>query len=487
MEQHYRVVIVGAGIAGLSCAKYLIENGINDFVIIEAHDQIGGRCRTIKLFEHPIELGSESLHGDILNNPLYQLAEEHHLIDIDDKGSDRDDCYHDEDAESIDEDVIDEVRKIYDEILEKKVPTYPYENYPDLSLGEFISAELEQYIKMKTLTLDKDEIDEQQKVINWLSKQHPYLNAIGCNKLTDVSVQGWNSLERLPSNNQYNTETAYIHGGFLNFLQRIFTDKINENKIELNTIVKRISIHEEEQYVDVEIIKNNQQLIIYQAKHVVCTQSVGCLKHSMHQMFIPPLPHAKRMCIQKLGFGTIDKIYLVFPQPFWDVDFETFNFLWDTNQLDTEWKLKCFTNTSFNSQWCKNINGFYVHHRLSNVLVTQITGEAAKYIETISDELLAMAFQELLCLFYPDNQSPLPEQIIRSRWFHQPFIHGTHTFIKIGSSIHDIKQLAVPWPNKPAKPLILFAGEGTHERFYGTTHGAYMTGIREAKRIVELY
>jgi hypothetical protein len=108
------------------------------------------------------------------------------------EGSDRDDCYHDEDAESIDEDVIDEIRKIYDEILEKKVPTYPYENYPDLSLGEFITAEFDQYIKLKKLTLENDELDERQKVINWLTKQHPYLNTISCNKLTDVSVQGKN-------------------------------------------------------------------------------------------------------------------------------------------------------------------------------------------------------------------------------------------------------------------------------------------------------
>jgi hypothetical protein len=34
--------------------------------------------------EHQIELGTESLHGEISNNPLYQLAEEHQLIDIDD-------------------------------------------------------------------------------------------------------------------------------------------------------------------------------------------------------------------------------------------------------------------------------------------------------------------------------------------------------------------------------------------------------------------
>ncbi|CAF5040453.1 unnamed protein product [Rotaria magnacalcarata] len=84
MEHQFRVVIIGAGIAGLSCAKYLIENGIDDFVILEAHDQIGGRCQTMQLLDHQLELGAESLHGEISNNPLYRLAEEHHLIDIDD-------------------------------------------------------------------------------------------------------------------------------------------------------------------------------------------------------------------------------------------------------------------------------------------------------------------------------------------------------------------------------------------------------------------
>lgn len=34
--------------------------------------------------DHQIELGAESLDGEIANNPLYQLAEEHHLVDIDD-------------------------------------------------------------------------------------------------------------------------------------------------------------------------------------------------------------------------------------------------------------------------------------------------------------------------------------------------------------------------------------------------------------------
>lgn len=48
MEKNYRVIIIGAGIAGLSCAKYLIENDIDDFIIIEANNQIGGRCQTVE-------------------------------------------------------------------------------------------------------------------------------------------------------------------------------------------------------------------------------------------------------------------------------------------------------------------------------------------------------------------------------------------------------------------------------------------------------
>lgn len=46
MENNYSVLIVGAGIAGLSCAKYLIENHIDDFLILEANEHIGGRCQT---------------------------------------------------------------------------------------------------------------------------------------------------------------------------------------------------------------------------------------------------------------------------------------------------------------------------------------------------------------------------------------------------------------------------------------------------------
>jgi hypothetical protein len=34
---------------------------------------------------------------------------------------------------------------------------------------------------------------------------------------------------------------------------------------------------------------------------------------------------------------------------------------------------------------------------------------------------------------------------------------------------------------------LLFAGEATHPNFYSTTHGALLTGYREAKRLVKMY
>ena len=47
--EHHKVIIVGAGIAGLAAADELINGGIGDVRILEASDRVGGRVWTIKL------------------------------------------------------------------------------------------------------------------------------------------------------------------------------------------------------------------------------------------------------------------------------------------------------------------------------------------------------------------------------------------------------------------------------------------------------
>lgn len=44
-----KTVIVGAGIAGLAAGKYLLSEGFNDFIILEASDRIGGRIWSVPL------------------------------------------------------------------------------------------------------------------------------------------------------------------------------------------------------------------------------------------------------------------------------------------------------------------------------------------------------------------------------------------------------------------------------------------------------
>ncbi len=54
------IVIIGAGIAGLTCAKYLKENAI-EAVVLEASDAVGGRVRTDKIDGFTLDRGFQVL------------------------------------------------------------------------------------------------------------------------------------------------------------------------------------------------------------------------------------------------------------------------------------------------------------------------------------------------------------------------------------------------------------------------------------------
>ncbi len=69
-----RVVVVGAGIAGLAAASRLRRAGIA-CVVLEARDRIGGRLHTIDLAGVPVDLGGSWIHHPI-GNPVSALCDE---------------------------------------------------------------------------------------------------------------------------------------------------------------------------------------------------------------------------------------------------------------------------------------------------------------------------------------------------------------------------------------------------------------------------
>src|SRR5262245_15500325 len=56
-------VIVGAGVAGLSCGARLVQNGAS-VVVLEARNRVGGRIQTLRLpGVSPVEMGAQVIHG----------------------------------------------------------------------------------------------------------------------------------------------------------------------------------------------------------------------------------------------------------------------------------------------------------------------------------------------------------------------------------------------------------------------------------------
>ena len=74
MASQVDVVIVGAGAAGLSAAKFAVSHGLS-FVLVEASDRIGGRAHTEEFVPgQPIDRGCHWMRSASLN-PFVGIAE----------------------------------------------------------------------------------------------------------------------------------------------------------------------------------------------------------------------------------------------------------------------------------------------------------------------------------------------------------------------------------------------------------------------------
>jgi monoamine oxidase len=73
-QQRYDVIIVGAGMAGVTAARTLTESG-RRVLVLEAQNRIGGRGLTDETFGVPLDDGGAWLHG-INGNPLVDIADD---------------------------------------------------------------------------------------------------------------------------------------------------------------------------------------------------------------------------------------------------------------------------------------------------------------------------------------------------------------------------------------------------------------------------
>uniref|UniRef100_A0A8C3T8Z9 Peroxisomal N(1)-acetyl-spermine/spermidine oxidase n=1 Tax=Chelydra serpentina TaxID=8475 RepID=A0A8C3T8Z9_CHESE len=219
------------------------------------------------------------------------------------------------------------------------------------------------------------------------------------------------------------------------------------------------------------------------ADHVIITVPLGFLKEH-HETFIdPPLPPRKADAIRQLGFGTNNKIFLEFEQPFWPPDCQLIEVVWEDESPLVE------AGTDVQAGWFRKLIGFLVlqpPERYGHVLCGFIAGKESEYMETLSDAEVLTALTDVIRRLTGNPHLAPPKKVLRSQWHSAPYTRGSYSYVAVGSSGDDIDVLAQPLP-EDAPLQVLFAGEATHRTFYSTTHGALLSGWREADRLLNLY
>lgn len=139
----------------------------------------------------------------------------------------------------------------------------------------------------------------------------------------------------------------------------------------------------------------------YLASHVICTMPLGVLKEMNQTLFEPRLPHYKLESIDRLLFGTVDKIFLEYDRPFLNKDISEVMLLWEPVD-DTE--------GSVEKNWYRKIYSF---SKVSETLLLGwISGKEAEYMETLSHNVVADICTDILRKFLKDPFVPKPKSCV---------------------------------------------------------------------------
>lgn len=199
---------------------------------------------------------------------------------------------------------------------------------------------------------------------------------------------------------------------------------------------------------------------VTEADYVVVTAPLGVLKNNRIQ-FAPSLPTAKQTAIQKVGMNCVNKFLLTWDTAFWD---DAFFLVYTPEAKD---KFNYFVNV-------KKLNPS------ANALLTFAYADYARQTESMSDAQVIGDIMAHLRDMYGSN-IPEPTNLLRTKWNSNENTYGSYSYFAVGAEPHHFDDLAAEVDNK-----LFFAGEHTEPDYFSTAHGAYLSGIREADKIIDL-
>lgn len=419
------VVIIGAGMAGISSAYHLRLKGIPS-VILEARDRLGGRIWTEKSLGIALDLGAAWIHG-WLHNPMTALANSYGIrtlpVDLDSV------ALYDRDGRCLSDLELDKVDCFSIEIMDAL-----------MAMRKSVDVTTSMQTGVDHLLTQWPLPDPVRRGILWTLGAE--IETEYATNLSDLSLKYWNQDLVYPGGDR----------GFSEGYGQIIANFAQGLSIQLNHQVLAIDFQEK-------LIKIMTNQGLFTAEHVILTAPLGVLKQEKI-IFTPSLPAQKQAAIRDIGMGLLNKIALRFPVVFWPTSVERLGALQETSDTIIE-----FWNLYYTTQ--------------QPVLVGLVGGRLARLLETLSDqEIVIRAMQDLHQMFGSSIPDPIGVKV--TRWNSDPFSFGSYAHIPVGSRLEACGILA-----EPIGDSLFFAGEATHPVYPFTVHGAFFSGEREAVRVAQ--
>ncbi|KAI8329754.1 hypothetical protein BC941DRAFT_405440 [Chlamydoabsidia padenii] len=439
-----KVAILGGGVSGISAALNLTLNGMNDFIMVEARDVLGGRAQNVKFGTNStIELGCNWVQG-LGTNPINLLRQKYGLKTA---------------------------VTNYDDL------TYIDENGKKVNGSSRNSEFSERYSKLEDMATQRtkdNEVDFSGRtgmsLAGWFPKT-PMDDAIEyfgydweMGETPEVSSSTFSTLNSLAS---YSTDFGPDSDGdlmnidprgfryiFLQEAARVF--KNNDTRLKLNTKVKMV-----EYDTNKVTIHTDKDTII--ADYAISTFSVGVLQHRDVE-WKPEMPDWKLEGIFGFHLATYTKIFLNFPTQFWD---------------STQFTLYANPNSrGLYSVW-QNMNapGFFPQGTKDNVFMVTVTQDYAYRAESMTDAQVKDELMGVLRNMYGKN-IPEPTDIKFARWHSNPLFRGSYSNWPIGELDQHHENMKATLNNR-----VFFAGEAMSKRYYGFLQGAWINGGEVASKV----
>jgi monoamine oxidase len=427
-----RVVVVGAGIAGLAAASRLRGAGI-DCVVLEARDRIGGRLHTVELAGTPVDLGGSWIHHPI-GNPLTAFCDGHGVVRNAGNPIPSLSAFDRVDRQRLDRAEITTYSVSESGAFWDSVRLLSERLGPDATVRDAIEAHVAERgldgavarrVRQELLAeVEADAPDTADKhSLGWLATDEDF----GGDLFGDLPRGGYRSV------------VSAVAEGL---------------DIRCNTEIDAVEVGAD----GVRVAGADGS--VEAGSHVIVTVPLGVLKRGRPR-FEPPLPTPVQGAIEALGFGRYEKIALRFESAFWRDDGVSHLIVFPAGEQEP-------------AMWVFDLDAFGTGPVLCAHLFHSITPYALDQPPTQAVEWLKGVLTDVF-----GRRVPEPVATVVTAWANDPFAGGAYSHCPQGAPPLNVR----PARRARARSSVARRRHAQSAR-PGYADGAYVSGLRAAERLV---